>query len=213
MSTRTRQRPWRTSLVLLVVVVVCVATGWFARGVGAAADARQGVLSDSDIAFAQQMSAHHQQALTMVDLLGHDATHEVLAVAEQIRTSQWREIGTLTGWLELAGAPMQAVAEADAHNGHGVEHGAGGPDMAGMASDDELTRLHHATGAEREVLFLQLMIRHHQGGVAMAATAAQTGTTPAVRARALSMVNGQQQEISSMVVLLDQRGARVLPYP
>lgn len=212
MSTSTRRRSWRTPLVLFAVAVVCVAAGWFARG-GTARNEPQSVLSDADIAFAQQMSAHHQQALTMVDLLGPDAAREVRAVADQIRTSQWREIGTLTGWLELVGAPMQAVTETGGRHDHDGAHGAGEPNMAGMASDEELTRLHHATGAEREVLFLQLMIRHHQGGVAMASAAAQAGTTPAVRTRALSMVNGQQQEISSMVVLLDQRGAQVLPYP
>nr|WP_138999421.1 DUF305 domain-containing protein [Rhodococcus zopfii] len=63
------------------------------------------VLVDSDIAFAQERSMHHQQAITMTDMLGRDAAPDVRALAAQIRASQWQEIGILTGWPELAGAP------------------------------------------------------------------------------------------------------------
>lgn len=209
MSTTTERRPWRGPVVVAVAVVCVVAgalLGWFARDAG---EAGQPLLSDADIAFAQQMSVHHQQALTMVDMLGPEVARDVRAAAEQIRISQWREIGTLTGWLELVGAPLQAPATANGHHG---AHAGPGPSMAGMASNEELTRLYNATGRDREILFLQLMIRHHQGGIEMAA-AAERSAAPAVRTRALSMVNGQQQEIASMSVLLHQRGGQVLPYP
>nr|WP_280418191.1 DUF305 domain-containing protein [Nocardia carnea] len=59
---------------------------------------------------------------------------------------------------------------------------------------------------------LALHDRHHQGGIEMAA-AAERSAVPAVRTRSLSMVNGQQQEIASMSVLLHQQGGQVLPYP
>ncbi|WP_348538105.1 hypothetical protein [Nocardia carnea] len=45
------------------------------------------------------------------------------------------------------------------------------------------------------------------------AAAAERSAVPAVRTRSLSMVNGQQQEIASMSVLLHQQGGQVLPYP
>jgi uncharacterized protein (DUF305 family) len=96
----------------------------------------------------------------------------------------------------------------DSHDNHG-DHTA----MAGMASNEDLTGLHDATGLGREVLFLQLMIRHHQGGIEMAVRAIDTTANPAVRSRALSMVDGQQQEIALMPVLLDGRGASALSYP
>ncbi|MFD6676976.1 DUF305 domain-containing protein, partial [Rhodococcus zopfii] len=162
--------------------------------------ATTGALADSDIAFAQEMSMHHQQAITMTDMLGRDAAPDVRALAAQIRASQWQEIGILTGWLELAGAPAQPPG----HDHLG---------MPGIATNEELTRLHDAVGTEREILFLQLMIRHHQGGIDMAADAAHTTTVPAVRARATAIVDEQRQEISLMAVSLDARGASVLPYP
>ncbi|WP_051026505.1 DUF305 domain-containing protein [Nocardia higoensis] len=215
----TRERRTGRRAQAVAVAVLCVAAGvligWLARGDGGsdAAGGGQVVLADADIVFAQQMSAHHQQALTMVEMLGPDAAPEVRAAAEQIRVSQWREVGTLTGWLELVGAPVTPAAEENGHDGHGGHQHDGSSGMAGMASNEELTELYHATGVAREVLFLQLMIRHHRGGVDMAAAGAATTDSSAVRARALSMLNGQQQEISTLSVLLNQRGAEVLPYP
>ncbi|MEU1521935.1 DUF305 domain-containing protein [Nocardia rhamnosiphila] len=211
MSTGAGERRWRGRVTVLVVAVLCLSAGavlgWSGRGDDSAgADAATVVLADSDIAFAQQMSAHHQQAVTMVDMLGPTVAPDIRAVGEQIRTAQWREIGMMTGWLELAGAPLQPPA-----SGH--EQHAGHPGMHGMASNDDLTRLHTVTGTEREVLFLQLMLRHHQGGVEMAADAVRAVTVAAVRDRALSMVNGQQQEIMMLTVALRQRGGAPLPYP
>jgi len=212
-------RPGPRRPVVVVVAVLCLAAGvlagWLVRGDGAehAAGGGQMGLSEADILFAQQMSAHHQQALTMVELLGPAAAPEVRAAAEQIRISQWREVGTLTGWLELAGAPLTPPAEqgGGAEGEHGAHDGHTG--MAGMASDAELTELYHATGVEAEILFLRLMIRHHQGGADMAADAAAATDSAAVRARAVSMANGQQQELATLSVLLSSRGGEMLPYP
>ncbi|NLU61528.1 DUF305 domain-containing protein [Rhodococcus sp. HNM0563] len=202
-----RTRSWLLPAVTALLVAVCLTTGFLIgrSSHGEHPDAAMVQLSDRDVEFAQHMSVHHQQAITMVDLLGTAVSSDVGAVAGQIRASQWREIGTLTGWLELVGAPFQAAASQGGHGDHTV--------MAGMASNEDLTRLHETAGPEREVLFLQLMIRHHQGGIKMAAAALDTTAVPAVRARALSMVDEQQQELASMSLLLDARGASVLPYP
>ncbi len=213
MSVTGRARWWRTPGAAVVAAVLCVAAGmligYSVRGAAPGPDGATVVPAETDITFAQQMSVHHQQAITMVEMLGSEVAPDIAAVAEQIRSTQWREIGTLTGWLEWAGAPLQRPVPTGSHE-HSHDNHAG---MAGMASDEELTRLHHATGTEREVLFLQLMIRHHQGGIEMAAAAADTTDVPAVRNRAVSMINGQQQEITLMTVSLDRRGATLLPYP
>lgn len=213
MSDAGRGRWWRTPGAAVVAAVLCavvgVLIGYSVHGAGSGPEGTAVLPAESDIAFAQQMSVHHQQAITMVEMLGPEVAPDIAAVAEQIRSTQWREIGTLTGWLELAGAPLQQPVTTGTP-GHSRDHHAG---MAGTASDEDLTRLHHATGTEREVLFLQLMIRHHQGGIEMAAAAVDTTDVPAVRNRAVSMINGQQQEITLMTVSLDRRGAALLPYP
>lgn len=172
------------------------------------------ILTATDIGFAQDMSAHHQQAITMADMVTPDAAPEVRALADQIRVTQLREIGQLTGWLQLAGAPLIAahpMAWMSAEHDHHMI----GDDMAmpGMASQADLTRLQRVTGRDNEILFLQLMTRHHQGGIEMAAYAVRHTATAAVRQTAIAMVDEQNQEIIVMAALLEARGAVPLPYP
>jgi uncharacterized protein (DUF305 family) len=57
------------------------------------------------------------------------------------------------------------------------------------------------------------MIRHHQGGVDMAADAARRAANRNVKEAALQMVKDQTDEIQLMMVMLNQRGGTTLPYP
>ena len=123
------------------------------------------------------------------------------------------------GWLQQWGLdqssdrpPMAWMA------GHG--HGGGStsvllPDgrMPGMASDEELNRLRQATGRDAEILFLQLMIRHHQGGVEMALGLLKLSDRDEVRTLAQHIVDSQNSEINVMKDLLAKRGAQPLPAP
>ncbi len=197
-------------------------------------------LSAADIGFAQDMIAHHQQALQMVQMLRPDLSADVRGLATQIQLSQSREIGVLMGWLEVLGEPLQnpnpmawmtdasaAPSTPSAPGGHGghampmpsatAAASSSAPaaqhSMPGMASSEELTALTNASGVQQEVLFLQLMLRHHQGGVDMAAYGQQRGDAPAVRQRATAMVKEQSDEITMMVVQLTARNATALPYP
>jgi uncharacterized protein (DUF305 family) len=85
--------------------------------------------------------------------------------------------------------------------------------MPGMASPADLTRLQRATGRANEILFLQLMTRHHQGGIDMAAYPVQHPTTNAVHQTAVAMTDEQSQEIILMAHLLEQRGSAPIAYP
>ncbi len=62
-------------------------------------------------------------------------------------------------------------AHMDGHAGHGTaghdSAGAGSGPMPGMATSEELAALRAASGPELDVLFLQLMLRHHEGGLPM----------------------------------------------
>jgi len=171
-------------------------------------------LTATDVGFAQDMSAHHHQAVIMSDMVAADAAPEVRALADQIRFTQLREIGQMTGWLQLADAPVVSphpMAWMMADAGHHMA----GDDMAmpGMASPADLTRLQRATGRANEILFLQLMTRHHQGGIDMAAYAVRHTTTNAVHQTAVEMVDEQSQELILMSQFLEQRGSAPLAYP
>jgi uncharacterized protein (DUF305 family) len=170
-------------------------------------------LSAIDIGFAQDMSAHHQQAITMSDMVASDAAPEVRALADQIRFTQLREIGQMTGWLQLSDAsvvashPMAWMADAGHHMRGDMAT------MPGMASPADLERLQRAKGRQSEVLFLQLMTRHHQGGIDMAAYVAQHSSTTVVHQTAVVMVDEQSQELIFMAFLLSQRSSAQLAYP
>ena len=82
--------------------------------------------------------------------------------------------------------------------------------MHGMASEDELRRLRAAQGSDAEILFLQLMIRHHEGGVIMARAVEGLSRRPDVLGIARSIDSGQRVEIVAMTEMLVKRGAR--PY-
>ena len=212
MKTIVGQRLW---LIIAVVVALVVGLGaglMIHRG-GPESMAAGDSATAVDVGFAQDMSAHHQQALMMCDLLAHTAQPDVRALAAQIEQAQWREIGQMQGWLQMLDAPLQAGRPMSWMEAGGHRHAAGVSTMPGMASGDELTRLSSADGVQSEILFLQLMIRHHQGAVEMAAEAARTAGEPAIRRAAVGMVKSQSDEISVMTVMLDQRGGDTLPYP
>jgi Domain of unknown function (DUF305) len=105
---------------------------------------------------------------------------------------------------ENAGNARHANTGNDAHGRIDAGHG---------SNSRELTTLSTSSGRQTEILFLQLMIRHHQGGVDMAADAARRAANRNVKEAALQMVKDQTDEIQLMMVMLNQRGGTTLPYP
>jgi uncharacterized protein (DUF305 family) len=197
------------------VVVAAVGAFVVAGHVNPTASPRP-VLSDSEIGFAQDMAAHHQQAITMADMVAADAAPEIRALAEQIRFQQLVELGQMMGWLQIVGAPMTSAHPMSWMTDQPDHHDPAGHDamsMPGMASPDDLYRLQRSTGRQNETVFLQLMTRHHQGGIDMAGYAAQHSNTTALRRAAIVMVDEQAQEVQAMGELLQIRNASPLAYP
>ena len=83
--------------------------------------------------------------------------------------------------------------------------------MPGMAARDSVNRLQTLQGVEADILFMQLMIPHHQGGVIMAQGALERAEQPQVRLLAETIVNSQTAEIAYMQELLQQKGATPMP--
>lgn len=180
------------------------------------------VLDAVEIGFAQDMTAHHQQAIQLVQRLDPEVDPQVLRLARQIDQSQRVEIGTMLGWLRLANAaptadqPMAWMSpESAAAHHHSVAETTAAPGapaaMPGMASMAELDRLSAARGRAAEILFLQLMYRHHQGGLVMARAADQRIVSGPVKEQARAMVVAQSQETGLIALMLNQRGAQPLP--
>jgi uncharacterized protein (DUF305 family) len=145
--------------------------------------------SGTDIMFAQMMIPHHQQAVEMAQLAKKNTTNpEVLALADQIEKAQAPEIEQMTKWIKSSGASMDM--------GHDMP-------MDGMLTSERMSALSAATGPAFDTLFLQGMIAHHQGAIAMADLIAQS-TNPEAKKLAEAIVTGQTAEIATMQKLLGQ---------
>ena len=125
----------------------------------------------ADVAFMHAMIPHHRQALVMTALVPDRTTRrEIRLLAERIEVSQHDEIARMRRWLERRGVDAGADDASDHadHSGHGVPGGADAGQAAhGMASPEELERLADAQGPAFDRLFLELMIRHHEGALRM----------------------------------------------
>ncbi len=160
-----------------------------------------------DAGFLQDMTVHHNQAVQMAVLARENSTDpEVRQLAFDIESTQTAQIGRMEGWLTLWNQPLTPPS--------GQYMGWMGmptAQMPGMASPEDLARLRAATGRDLDVVFLQLMLRHHEGGLPMMQQAATDASVDAVRALAQSMVTSQQSEVAAMTAMLAARGAAPLP--
>jgi uncharacterized protein (DUF305 family) len=147
--------------------------------------------NDADVTFATQMIPHHQQAVTMADLaLRKATTAEVKSLATAIKAAQAPEIQQLSGWLTGWGKPVPTPNE---HSGH---------TMTGMMSPQEMDDLNRATGSMFDRMWVDMMIKHHQGAVAMARAEQTSGKDAASVALAAKIQTAQTTEIATMQRLL-----------
>ncbi|WP_022889032.1 DUF305 domain-containing protein [Agromyces italicus] len=144
----------------------------------------------ADIAFATMMIPHHEQAVEMSELLlaEPELGEPVRALAEGVMAAQQPEIDQLRDWLAEWGQEEVDMG--------GMDHG------DGMMSEDDLAVLEAAAGAEAERLYLEQMIVHHEGAVAMAEAEIADGAHPDAVAMAERIVATQSDEIALMQELL-----------
>jgi len=150
--------------------------------------------NESDVEFVQGMIPHHEQAVQMADMVvAGEVSAELAALADRVRAAQQPEIDLMMSWLAEWGL------ERDPHAGHmmGSEHG--------MMSDDDMAALDAAEGAEFERMWLDMMIKHHEGAVAMANDVLAAGVDPRVAALAEAVVEAQTAEIALMRQMLASR--------
>jgi uncharacterized protein (DUF305 family) len=153
----------------------------------------------ADAEFLQGMIAHHAQAITMSALLPSRTKNGPLnSLAERIIVSQRDEIKLMRRWLLEHGAEAPDPAAHPEHHDHGAL-------MPGMLTPEQMAELTAATGPQFERLFLEGMIRHHEGAITMAT--ALYGTKGAVEDVALYKMASdieadQRAEIARMRALL-----------
>jgi uncharacterized protein (DUF305 family) len=213
------ERPRYPRWLVVTLGLICAAA-LFAAGFAVAIPSRVGrpaaMPGDTsvDAGFTRDMLVHHQQAVSMAGMT-RDRTGDaaVRLLAYDMETQQLTESGVFKGWLDGWGLLGESDAEPMAWMGSGHMHMQSDGRMPGMATTAELTRLKSLTGRELDVLFLQLMIRHHQGGIPMAQYAAEHAETAYVRTAARKMADAQSLEVVNMEKMLRNLGGAPLPPP
>lgn len=149
------------------------------------------VAADAD--FMRSMIGHHGQAIDMARLVPDRSDNETIgSLARRINESQDFEIGLMRRWLEARGESTDVPM-----------HMAG---MAGMATPDQMADLADAKNEAFDKLFLELMIRHHEGALEMvdALEAAEGGGLELELFTLISHVDADQRaEIARMQRMLN----------
>ncbi len=200
------------AIIAFAVLVLAGTLGYVLRGGSTDSSAATPSTSSVDAGFARDMSTHHTQAVTMAGYERDNTSSPVLkTLAFDIESAQQFQVGEMQGWLDDWGLSRNSSQQM-AWMGHDM---AMGPNalMPGMASAAQINRLDTLHGKALDVLFLQLMIHHHQGGVAMAAYARDHASEPYVAQLAGTMYALQSQEIIQMEQQLRQLGGQPLPPP
>ena len=190
-----------TALALAAVLSACSSHSSDMAGVNATAAIVAG--QEGDIAFAQLMIPHHEQAVEMADMaLERETSAEVAALAEQIKGAQDPEIEQMAGWLTAWGAPREMPGmSSDGSMDHGSDD-MGGMTMDGMMTAEDMAALGAAAGTAFDEKWITLMIAHHEGALTMASQVLRTTTDAEVRTLAEAIVVGQKAEIAEMKGLL-----------
>ena len=134
---------------------------------------------------------------------GRASRPDLHLLAERIEVSQRDEIAMMRRWLRARGQDTTALHD-HAHHGHGP----------GMLSPEEMARLARATGPEFDRLFLELMIRHHEGALQMVRELFATpgaGQDSEVYAIASDVEADQLAEIARMQRMLQALSAGAAP--
>ena len=155
--------------------------------------------------FSRAMQVHHNQGVELA-MIVRDASEdqEIRLMAYDMAVTQAQQSGQMYGWLAVWGVPQSSAADLMAWMGE-HEHATADGTMPGLATAEQLAQLRAATGVEAERIFLELMIAHHQGAVAMAEAALELGVTDEVAVLAESIVESQTTEMAHMRELLAER--------
>lgn len=161
--------------------------------------------------FARDMSTHHRQAVHMAMVeydRGQDST--VRRIAYDIATTQQYQVGVMEGWLAEWRLPQTTDKDPMAWVPGSRQMLQADGRMPGLASRDELTRLEAASGKDADILFCQLMLRHHLGGIHMIDAVLAESDNDRVTELAGQMRQAQQGEIEALRELLKVLGAQPL---
>lgn len=143
-----------------------------------------------DLQFLDTMSAHHQGAVEMSEMvLKKSQNAELKTFAQKIIDDQKKEIAQMKEWREkwYAGKPRAMNMEMP-----------GMSDSMKMMTGDDMKKMEAAMNKDFDLHFLDMMTPHHQGAVVMAREALQKAERPEIKTLAQDIIREQEKEIKQM---------------
>ena len=137
----------------------------------------------------------------------------IRSLAYDIATTQAHQSGQMYGWLSSWNLTQAGTEESmtwmtrPTLTGEGHNHGTAGAHqpgdpMPGLATAEQIAEFKTLTGVDAEKYFLNLMIAHHEGAIAMAKAALDRTEERVVVDLATGIVSSQSSEIEYMQGLL-----------
>ncbi len=180
-----------------VLVVLAIGLSWF---LGRASNSAP-LEGSPDVTFARDMIAHHTQAVDMAIRVRDRTTDPTLKIfAIDIALGQTNQMGQMMAWLDLWNVSQNSLSAP--MNGKGL--------MMGMSTQTDVNSISSLPVKDAEIKFLQLMIRHHQGGIFMAEDVIAKASSLQVKRVAQAVINGQKFDIDAMTSMLEKRGTKPL---
>ncbi|WP_298325782.1 DUF305 domain-containing protein [Haloactinopolyspora sp.] len=159
----------------------------------------QNTANDVDVEFVEMMIPHHYQALVMSRMApDRSSDPSLLSLADRIDVEQGLEISMMQNWQRWHDLE---VTDAEQAYHHMLQH----PEMLeamGMATPEELDQLSASSGTAFDVLYLQLMIEHHQGAITMLVDVISNGNDVTLEQWATDMLTTQHTQVQQMEGML-----------
>lgn len=141
-----------------------------------------------DQTFIRHMVTHHEQGILLAELAAEKAADpHIRALSKLMVASQRGEAKILSHWWASWFVESMEVCSAQER-----------VSMPGMLDAVEVAKLGSTEAASFDVVYLELMTRHHKGAVAMADAQLRDGSDPRLRIMAHAIRHEQQGEIALM---------------
>jgi uncharacterized protein (DUF305 family) len=155
----------------------------------------------AEAGFARDMIVHHGQAVQMAEIIRDKTKSDSMRLlAADISLTQQAQVGIMQGWLGVWGLPIASDEPAMAWMGHPTDGL-----MPGMATPDEIARLSKLPPDRADLLFLRLMIAHHQAAIPMAQAILKRTDEPEVSHLARAIIRSQKAELKNMKAMVDNK--------
>ncbi|MDM4720547.1 DUF305 domain-containing protein [Micromonospora sp. WMMA1363] len=192
-----RRSTRRVAFLVLVSAVVASLLLGYAGGLLTPRLTRPGDAS-AEAGFARDMTTHHAQAVEMgLIAFQRGSDLEVRSIGSDIALSQQGDIGAMQTWLRSWELDPTGSQPRMAWVPEGTEMVRDGL-MPGMATPEQMAQLRAAQGTDLDVLFLELMITHHIGGIHMVDALLDASDEPEVVNAAQIMKNTQQTDLVNL---------------